>query len=208
MGLEKIVATPGRVWALWKVNETETELVRLLGGKEAVPDTLTHPQKRLEFLGGRVIIQHLLQHLGYDYQGIDKDEHGKPSPRGHALHLSLSHSFPYVAAIVDALGTVGIDLEQPKDKLLRVAGRVLHADELRDAGSDVVKHCIYWCAKEAMLKIYGKKDLIFAENLLVRPFTREAEGHITGRIIANDDERVVPLYYLTAPGFVVVFNQT
>jgi 4'-phosphopantetheinyl transferase len=75
-------------------------------------------------------------------------------------------------------------------------------------GNDIVKHCIYWCAKEAMVKIHGKKDLTFAENLLIEPFTKEKQGELTGRIIVNTtSETTVILSYFVYDNFVVVLNQ-
>ena len=113
---------------------------------------------------------------------------------------------PYVAALVDRTYPVGIDLEQPKDKLLRIAHRILHEEELVSAGKDLVKHTIFWCAKEALVKLHGQKNLVFAENLLIDGFELETEGDIRGRIIVTDSERVIPLHHILFPNFVVVFN--
>jgi phosphopantetheinyl transferase (holo-ACP synthase) len=143
---------------------------------------------------------------GLKFSGIRKDEFGKPFPVDSNYQLSLSHSYPYVAALIDSSQSVGIDLEQPKSKLLKIAPRVLSREELADAGNDLVKHCIYWCAKEAMIKVYGKKDLVFAENLIVAPFTLFSEGDIVGRIIVRGIETKVPLHYNVHNDFVVVMN--
>jgi 4'-phosphopantetheinyl transferase len=118
----------------------------------------------------------------------------------------LSHSFPYVGVLMDRYFPAGIDLEQPKDKLLRIAARIHHQDELKDAGMDLTKHCIYWCAKESLVKWYGKKDLIFAENMFIEPFERKHEGDIRGKIIAAGKETMIPLHYIVYPNFVVVFT--
>jgi 4'-phosphopantetheinyl transferase EntD len=107
---------------------------------------------------------------------------------------------------MNAKKSVGIDVEQMKHKLLKIASRVMHAQELNDAGEDITKHCIYWCAKEAMLKVHGKKDLVFAEHLLVKPFTRGHAGELQGKIIADGTETVLPLWYEVFTDAVVVFN--
>jgi 4'-phosphopantetheinyl transferase EntD len=118
----------------------------------------------------------------------------------------VSHSYPYIAAIIDKDQNVGIDLEQPKVKLLRIAPRVLSSTELEDAGNDIVKHCIFWCAKEALIKIHGKKDLTLAENIKISPFERMEEGNIIGRLIVDGIVSIVPLQYRVNPHFVLVFN--
>lgn len=206
MPLEKIVTEQGRGWARWKIEESEETLRQILMYPEAVPGTISHAQKRLEWLAGRVLTHMLVQEMNLQYQGIVKDEYGKPLLNGCAHGISLSHSYPYVAAILDERHDVGIDLEQPKQKLLRVAPRVLSTRELQDAGTDLIKHCIYWCAKEAMIKVYGKKDLVLAENLLVEPFIRQEEGNIIGKLIVKSRERIIPLYYQVTSQFVMAFN--
>lgn len=206
MPLEKIVKMNDRAWALWRITEDEEALRRNLPDGEAVPDALTHPVKRIEWMAGRALLKELFAALSLTFRGITKDEFGKPFPSGYDHHLSLSHSFPFVAALIDKRGPAGIDLEQPKVKLFRVAHRIFHHDELRDAGNDLIKHCVYWCAKEALLKIYGKKDLAFASHLLIDAFQLGEEGNIRGRIIANGTESVIPLYYRVSPGFVMVMN--
>lgn len=208
MPLEKIVSETDRAWALWRISEDEATLASLLNAVESIPEKLTHANKRLEWMAGRVLVQNLFTSMGLNFTGIAKDEHGKPFPNGYPYHMSLSHSFPYVAALIDKKGPAGIDLEQPKEKLLRVAHRIFHPLELSDAGNDVVKHCVYWCAKEALIKIYGKKDLFFSENLLIDSFELAKEGDLRGRIITSTYETIIPLHYRVTPAFVLVYNQS
>jgi hypothetical protein len=78
--------------------------------------------------------------------------------------------------------------------------------ELKDAGNSVEKNCVYWSAKEALMKVYGKKDLVFSENLLVEPFSLESAGILTGRIITPEKETTLSLHYKQYPDFVIVYN--
>jgi phosphopantetheinyl transferase len=208
MPLEKIVIGKDRAWALWRIVEDEATLTDRVAQVESMPDNLTHSSKRREWLAGRVVLQELFAALSLTFMGITKNDFGKPFPLGYDHHVSLSHSFPFVAALVDKNGPAGIDLEQPKVKLFRVAHRIFHRDELKDAGNDLIKHCVYWCAKETLIKIYGKKDLTLAEHLLIDPFQLAEAGDIRGRIIAGGTESVIPLHYEVYPGFVLVFNRT
>lgn len=206
MPLEKIVVETDRAWALWRITESESGLSRELKGIENVPESLTNSQKRLEWLAGRTATKEVMKALKAPFHGITKDKFGKPFPKGSDFQLSLTHSFPYAAVLLDRHSPVGIDLEQPKEKLLKIAARIHHADELHDLGTDIVKHCIYWCAKESMIKLYGKKDLIFAENMFIQPFQRKDEGNITGKFIIRDKESIVPLHYVVYPTFIIVFT--
>lgn len=207
MPVEKIVRDTNRSWGLWLIQEDENTLQGQLGNLYPVPETFTHLNKRLEWLAGRLLIRELLRSMDLQFNGLVKDEYGKPFLKNLPHHISLSHSYPYVAAIIDSEKTVGIDLEQPKEKLLRIAPRILATGELADAGDNLTKHCVYWCAKEALIKVYGKKDLTFAENLIISPFQLEKEGNITGRIIVMNTETTIPLRYKIFKDFVVAFNQ-
>ncbi len=195
-----------RAWGLWHIREAENELIDQIKEFETIPANITHEQKRLEFLVGRVLAKKLLEKVSVKFEGIIKDEFGKPFFKNNNYQLSLSHSYPYVGALIDKSKSVGIDVEQIKSKLLKIGPRVLHPTELEDAGIDETKHCIYWCAKEALIKIYGKKDLVFAENLIITPFTLQNKGNISGRIIVNNTETTIPLYYEVHNGFTVVLN--
>jgi 4'-phosphopantetheinyl transferase len=189
-------------WGIWNITEEEPSLRALLKA-EAVPPSITNQKKRLEYLAARALLQAMLHQRGLEYHGLTKDSFGKPFFVSHPLHLSLSHSYPYVAAVIDEGNPVGIDLEQPKKKLLAIASRVLSAAELADAGDDIVKHCIIWCAKESMIKVHGKKDLLFSKNLLIQPFERHRTGDLVGRIVASV-EMTVPMHYRVYDNFVLV----
>jgi 4'-phosphopantetheinyl transferase len=207
MPLEKLHQTTDTAWALWKINEDEPTLAKMLSPFEAVPSYLSNPFKRLEFLAARVLIKALLKEWNLTFNGLTKDEFGKPFLKDLPHQISLSHSYPYVAVITDNKRNVGIDLEQPKEKLLKIAPRVLEKRELKDAGDNIVKHCVYWCAKESLVKIHGKKDLVFAENLKIKPFSLEKQGDLIGRIIVDNKETAIPLQYFIYENFVVVLNK-
>ena len=122
-------------WAIWHIEESEQELAFI--AFEQTPEELYSEPKRLEWLAGRVLIKTLLEHHGLVYSGLHKDEFGKPFLRDLGHHISLSHSYPFVAAQLHVSQSVGIDLEQPKQKLLTIAPRVLSDMELKDAGQDL-----------------------------------------------------------------------
>jgi len=205
MPVERIYPSADSIWGFWKITEDETELAAEVAG-ESISASITNGFKRLEFLAGRALIKALLREWSIPYNGIKKDNFGKPFLQASDICISLSHSYPYVAAILHKKHNVGIDLEQPKEKLLRIAPRVLSQKELADAGREVVKHCIYWCAKEALIKIYGKKDLVLTRNLAVSPFQLQQKGHLVGRILANNTETAIPLEYIVSDNFVVVVS--
>ncbi len=191
-------------WGIWKVEESVEELA--FAAFEEAPDVIVHLTKRLEWLASRVLVRTLLEQNDLSYSGIHKDEFGKPFLRDLPHHISLSHAYPYVAVQLDSNKLVGIDIEQPTEKLLRIAPRVLSMEELENAGSDIRKHCVYWCAKEALYKVYGKRGLHFASQLLVDPFILGEMGDLKGVVNVQEEKLNVALSYEIEPEFVVVYT--
>jgi 4'-phosphopantetheinyl transferase len=189
-------------WALWRIEESEEELA--FSALEQCPDDVIAPEKRKEFLAGRSLIKALVEYIGKQYVGLRKDSFGKPHLKDLPHFISLSHSTPYVAAQIHPQISVGIDVEQPKEKLLRVASRVLEPSEQEDAGTDIVKHCVYWCAKEALYKIHGKRGLSFALQLNLDPFELKTSGNIIGHITVDGDPKGYRLSYIVENDFVLV----
>lgn len=196
-----------RRWGIWHVTEEEEDLVALITPHEEIPANIQYHNKRLEFAAGRALVKLLLEDLGFSFAGVGKDDFGKPLLKGLEHKVSLSHSFPYVAAIINDQNEMGIDIEQPTPKLFRIGPRVLHVSELRDADKNLNKHCIYWCAKEAMMKVYGKRNLVFSENLIVDPFNLADEGNLYGKVIVNEEETAIDLHYHVLPEFIVVYSK-
>ncbi len=188
-------------WAIWHIDESEEQLTNKIIGN--APIEITHTNKKLEWLAVRQLTIELCNQLGLRFFGVYKNEFGKPFLEKHTHHISLSHSFPYVAAQIDNSHSVGIDLEQPKEKILKIAPRVFSATELADAGTDVIKHTVYWCAKEAMYKIHGEGQLHFATHLNVEPFRLQEEGSLKG-IISAERKIDVILDYKIEPDYVLV----
>lgn len=77
---------------------------------------------------------------------------GAPSIDGSDLKISISHSRDYACIAVSPSRIIGVDIEQPRDQLRRVAARVLSAEELDVYGeSDALLLCA-WTLKEALYK--------------------------------------------------------
>ncbi|MEO1053427.1 MAG: 4'-phosphopantetheinyl transferase superfamily protein [Bacteroidota bacterium] len=206
--LEKINADSH--WALWQIDESVDELVsqQIEKGKSDFEEcAIRHENKQKEWLAGRLALKALVEELGYEYHGIFKDEYGKPFLINHPnLHISLSNSFPFAAAIISTKKQVGIDLETVKEKLKALAPKFLNQEEYDMAIGDVRKLCICWSAKETLYKIYGRKRLAFKENLRVAPFTIADSGTIEGQIVLNGHNEIYPIKYSIDDYFIVTYN--
>lgn len=205
--LEKINAD--RLIGVWKITETENELIQSIDIQKDILDNISQTKalnKRLEWLASRVLIKQMGAELNLNYQGISKNTDGKPLLNKSTYELSITHSYPYVAAIIDKSKAVGIDLEQPKNKLLKVARKFCNDEELEYSNSNVNQLCILWSAKEALYKIYSKRGLIFKEHLLIDPFKLEPFGTITGYISVKEWRKSYNLHYSVTDDFVLVYN--
>ena len=161
MPLLKHIALPEFRFVLWKIDETEEELLSLLPpilrqhyGKQL--QTFSHQGRRLEWLATRVSVHHS---LGIEAL-IDYHENGSPFLKGSPLYISVSHSKDKVAVIVSEL-PVGVDIEFITEKAHRLQSRFLTSEEqskLFDGLSNTYRTIASvraWASKEAAFKYYS-----------------------------------------------------
>lgn len=200
---------------LWRITEAETDLragLPLTPDERADVATITHPAQRVEWLACRAAVQQLIVNRGGRYVGLRKDAFGKPHLIGWPGHVSLSHTGGWAAAVVHQTRPVGLDIEPIRPQFERVVPRVLSEDEIRHAAGDVGRLAVYWCAKEALYKLYGKRQLTFREHLLVEPFADGADrltGHVRQPNGAHSpagltDQRVAIRCFRAGPGLLTV----
>ena len=197
------------VLAIWKITETiENLLAQVDFNKydQASYDVITHDEKKLEWLCSRLTIRYLVEKTGKKYKGIIKDKHKKPYLKDINYHLSISHSFPYAAAIIHKTDPVGIDIEMPRKKIERISKRFLSDVELEAANENIEVLSIYWSAKETLYKIYGKKKLIFRKNIEVLAFEMSDEGETEGIIKIDDEVTTYTLRFLKIDNHYLVYS--
>jgi 4'-phosphopantetheinyl transferase len=144
---------------IWHITEEEayfTEHSGLVSNK-------IHLKKRLEFLSSRYCLKLLLPQL--KYEDILKDGDGKPYLMNNAIHISISHSYPYVAVAVHPSLPIGIDIQTIQEKILRLQSKFLSTFEMALCNNDIYNITTAWCCKEAMYKKYALGGLDFKENM-------------------------------------------
>ena len=169
-------------FALWKIEEKADELYQQLQldeSEKAYVEQISNGKRHLHWLGTRVLLRKLL--ITDDYIDVKVDEHGKPYLVTLPYHISLSHSFDYAAVMISKSGPVGIDIEQVKEKVERIAHKFMRPQELEFInGTDKINHLYAcWCAKEAIYKCNGEKEVSFVDNILLSPFDFESQGTIS-----------------------------
>jgi len=210
MALVKLVKiNDNSFWALWKISEPLHKLTEqyppLLDEIEYLSE-IHHPDKKAEWLAGRLTTKALVERCGGIFQGVFKDKHGKPYLCDSTFHISLANSYPYAAAIIHRNIATGIDLEPPKPTLLRIRHKFLNEKEMTDAGDDLHKLCIYWCAKECLYKIHGKRELSFRQNMHIDNFALSDKGIIHAHIRKEGIASSFQLYYDSFPGYFFVYG--
>jgi 4'-phosphopantetheinyl transferase len=180
-------------FALWKIEEQAEDLynqLQLNDEEKAFVENISNGKRHLHWLGTRVLLRKLLR--TDEYIDCQVDEHGKPYLVSLPYHISLSHSFDYAAVMISKKSHVGIDIEQVKEKVERIATRFLLPQELAFIDPEVKIPQLYacWCAKEAIYKCYGQKEVSFMDDILLTPFTYTAQGQLNATLtkgpIKND----------------------
>ncbi|MFA6085699.1 4'-phosphopantetheinyl transferase superfamily protein [Mucilaginibacter sp.] len=168
-------------FALWKIEETADELYKQLkldDTEKAFTKQLSKSKRYLHWLGTRVLLRKMLR--TEEYIDCKVDAHGKPYLVSLPYHISLSHSFDYAAVMISKSSAVGIDIEQVKQKVERIAGKFMRPEELAfiDQQQKIDQLYVCWCAKEAVYKCYGQKEVSFAHNIFLQPFNYQQQGTV------------------------------
>ena len=154
--------------AVWKIEESEEDLEK--------PLSLTHPQRQAlaarKTSSGRqgyLAVRSALVSLGIRLEELITTKEGIPQLQEG--FCSLSHSERYAAAVY-APELVGIDVEAYRPKILRIAKKFTHKNELvflQDL--DQIKALTrLWTAKEAIYKALKIAGLSFSEQIELMPF--------------------------------------
>lgn len=170
---------------VWKLSETTEELFLLVNPDAEDMEILaqiTHDTKKREYLAGKNAIMRMCDLEKIVFNGIVKDEHGKPFLKGYAYEISLTHTVDFIGVVFSKNNAVGIDIEKPRNQIFKVLNRLCEASELTWVGDNVEKATILWSAKEALYKLYGKRKVDFKENLLFE----ERLGGLFGKIKMPD----------------------
>jgi 4'-phosphopantetheinyl transferase len=176
-------------FALWKIEEKADDLynqLQLNKEEKAYVEQISNGKRHLHWLGTRVLLRKML--ITNEYIDCKVDEHGKPYLVTLPYHISLSHSFDYAAVMISKKHPVGIDIELIKDKVERIAHKFMRPQELAFVNEDHKIPHLYacWCAKEAVYKCNGQKEVSFVDNILLKPFYFEQQGMIDAHLYKEE----------------------
>lgn len=154
---------------LWKITESYDwfcENVKLKEISFLRLESMKSESHRKGFLAVRM----LLQEIGYSDYDLFYDDFGKPHLQD-GKHISISHSNDF-SAVVISNEILGLDIEQLKEKTLKIAPRFMQIHHLEGLSFEekLKKSTVVWGIKEAIFKIKNEKGISFPEHIFEKPF--------------------------------------
>lgn len=142
------------------------------------------------------VIQMLCDYFGCKVD-LSHDENGAPFIAGCDKRISISHSKNY-AGIAVSQHRVGVDVEEPRAQLRRVAERVLSVTELSYYGRSDALLLEAWTLKEALYKAASIPGLDFRRDIVLPLDGNRNTAVVKGEkydivLIDNNDERCISL---------------
>jgi phosphopantetheinyl transferase len=157
-------------WMIWEITEDLSFFQTFPENWTTNKDHQIVSQKKLESSAARFSLWSLCQQISEGPWDLRKDERNRPYFDQSDYHISLSHSFPFVAAIISHKKPVGIDLERFGRQVEKIGPRFLSAEEWnrwQDSHSDLTKA---WTCKEAIYKAMGVPGLAFQQDIRLPSF--------------------------------------
>ena len=129
---------------------------------------------------------------------ICHDSNGAPFIDNKDCHISISHSRDTACLALSFDRPVGVDIEQPREQLSRVAHRVLSDAEMSVYGSSLRLLLRAWTLKEALYKAALTPGLDFRTDICLPLDLNCMTASVKGRIfdillIYENDRRTIAL---------------
>ena len=189
---------------IWQTSESLQELQALLPAHvDCAQIAEVNDKRKKEWLASRVLVYTLLKQFTGMPAVLRKDQNGKPYFEGLPFHVSVSHSPALAAVIISDKYEVGIDIELLSPKALRVAGKFLSEAENAYTAQNESQTCLYWSAKETLYKLYSRKQLIFKDNLILKPSA--IQNMLEGQVITTDFSKLYQIRYEFLPDHVLTY---
>ena len=192
---------------LWKIEEDEDFFLSKLALSKAELAQVDQikGRGRLEWLSSRWLLHTM---SGRATRGVClKDEYGKPYLINSPFQISISHSWG-VAAVMAAPYSIGLDIQKYVPKITRIAHKFMRDDEEASTEETTrIEHLhIYWGAKEALYKAYGRKKLDFKEHIHIEPFAFDlANGTCKGHAHKKDYWTNFDIFYEKIADYYLVY---
>jgi phosphopantetheinyl transferase len=193
---------------LWKITEDFDTLFNQVRLKPSALERM-HSMKSESHQKGFLAVRMLLQHNDYNDFDLFYDAFGKPhiKPQGCSIkdvQISISHSNDF-SAIVISEQKVGLDLEQLKEKTLKIAPRFMDVSHLKGLSDDekIKKATVVWGIKESIFKIKNEKGISFPKHIFEDHFNLE-DKTATATLQFNDKEEKFKIQFGSVEDYIFV----
>lgn len=186
--------TPAQLY-IWHITESREQLKALL------------PHEKTEAVGKYASIVHQKQYLAKQIllhrTHLDKHIHyltsGKPVLNDDQ-YISISHSDSYVVIAVSSQ-PIGIDIEKPNPKLIKINSRFKHPDDKLPALiSEPAQLQYLWTAKESIYKLAGIAGLNFKNDIRLLSFN---QFDTSGTALLKNRQKIKLFFNKLEPNFVL-----
>lgn len=167
--------------AVWKLTESVEELMQgsvLAFDLEVLQQKFRVEAKLKEYIAGKIALVEALAIFDIPSSEISKDEHGKPFLINSTWQMSISHTLDFIVVAFHPFLPIGVDIEKPSEKMRRIMPRLFSVEENKLVGDDVIKMSWFWSAKEALYKLYGKRQVDFKKHLKLYCVDNQLVGEI------------------------------
>ncbi len=192
---------------VWEITEDLNELLsvhKLNKNDQKYLNNLTNQNRKLEWITTRILLKNLLS----KNKKIISNENGKPFLSDNSYKISIAHSKKMVTLILSKKNDVAIDVENIlSGRVNKVVSKFLSEKEIKSINSQnkTSQLYIYWCAKEALYKIFNEKNLNLKKNIYIEPFNLKKEGSFVGNIISQELTDKFLLNYFFLSNYVIVW---
>ncbi|MDQ3071978.1 MAG: 4'-phosphopantetheinyl transferase superfamily protein [Bacteroidota bacterium] len=192
---------------IWQVTESPEELKwGLQWGNEDIKKfrAIQDQERSMHWLGSRVLLRKMLDTA--KFIDLQVDEYGKPYITNMDINLSISHSGDRVAIMLSDR-KCGIDLQHIEKRIIAISHKFISDHEREDLDEPhlIEKMYVFWCGKEALYKLHGKRKLDFRQNLYLYPFEWKNKGVVMGEIKKEGYFKSVDIHYQTLDDYLLAY---
>ena len=187
---------------LWKITEDFNTLykeVKLNAASLSRLETMKSESHQKGFMAVRMLLQHI-NHSDFDLYYDDK---GKPHLKGEK-YISISHSNGF-SAILISNESIGLDIEQLKEKTLKIASRFMNVHHLENLSIEdkVKKATVIWGIKESIFKIKNETGISFPNDIFEEDFSWE-DKKVTATLKFNNKEEIFQILFDAIEDYIFV----
>ena len=202
--LRKDIESGNRI-AVWEITESVEELTALAGlcdEDRQKAESFRLETRKKEWLAVRVLVKEMLgesRHILYKKSGA-------PYFDDPGLNIGITHSNGYAGIAIAPMPT-SLDMEKASPRIERVYQRFVNDAELSFIPEEnrISYYNLIWCAKETLFKLLDRRDVVFKDNLNIRPLKMESKGTVTADVSFPGLKCEVVMGYEVMPEFTLVY---